>query len=173
MALVWLPLLERLTQCAACQDLAPVYAQQNNTTEKAPQIKQNTSHLVAIVGVQAGRRSQTRGIRSGSRLWWWRWWIKSYVHFTKTSSKLLSSFSPLFLLNVRAKKKTQQTTTTKTPSRLRRISKRCLSLGEKETPSLPHIRWWFVKKEREKTLPKKHQSADVCKRTSSKPSFFS
>lgn len=84
-------------------------------------------HLVAIVGVQAGRRSQTGSVgRSGGLGWRW---IKSYVHFTLTSS---NSFSfPFF------KKSVQQ-------NKLRRNRERCLDSGVKETPSFPHIRLWFV-----------------------------
>lgn len=45
-------------------------------------------HLVAIVGVQAGRRSQTGSGGRSSGLGWR--WIKSYVHFTLTSSNSFS-----------------------------------------------------------------------------------
>lgn len=84
-------------------------------------------HLVAIVGVQAGRRSQTGSVgRSGGLGWRW---IKSYVHFTLTSS---NSFSFSFF-----KKSVQQ-------NKLRRNRVRCLGSGVKETPSFPHIRLWFV-----------------------------
>lgn len=59
-------------------------------------------------------------------------------------------------------------------TRLRRIKKEVPDFSS-QTPSLPHIRLWFVKRERgeekKKSLPKKHRSADVCERTH-EPSFF-
>lgn len=72
------------------------------------------NHLVAVVGVQTRRRSQARSLRSGCRLgWWcwrwrrrWRWRIKSYVHCTKTSSKLLGfRLCVLIALEQKVKKK--------------------------------------------------------------------
>ena len=65
------PLPARDSRSAAQRPLRHRDRSTTDSAEKTPRTRQNASHLVAIVGVQAGGRSQTRRIRSGRRLRRW------------------------------------------------------------------------------------------------------